>query len=73
MRHFRGFYAVGCAVFLGTVSSNTMDREVRSWVLRCGVVKRKLAGKEWLTISAGLLQPVVVRDCSGDVEKWELW
>uniref|UniRef100_A0A2N9IUV1 Uncharacterized protein n=1 Tax=Fagus sylvatica TaxID=28930 RepID=A0A2N9IUV1_FAGSY len=31
-----------------------MDGEVRSWVVRCGVVKWKLAGREWLTISAGL-------------------
>ena len=37
---------------LGTVSSNTMDGEVRSRV--CGVVKWKLVGREWLTISARL-------------------
>ena len=61
------------SVFLGMVSSNMMDGEVRSWFLRCGVVKWKLGGREWLTISAGSLQPVVVQDCSGDVEKWELW
>ena len=24
-------------------------------------------------VAVSKLQPVVVRDCSGDVEKWELW
>uniref|UniRef100_A0A2N9EIH1 Uncharacterized protein n=1 Tax=Fagus sylvatica TaxID=28930 RepID=A0A2N9EIH1_FAGSY len=61
---FHGFYGVGCAVFLGTVSSNTMDGEVRSWSCEMEVGGARMAhDQRWVAkprVAMSKLQPVVV-------------